>query len=75
MTQQLKSQGFSMGGLQSLCNDCKLAINDQKDEAIKEAMGKVCDTCKKVKAHVPELMELRQHMHDMNEQLPSDKVA
>ena len=75
MTQQLKTKSFSLDELQSLCDDCKLAINEQKDEAIQVAMRKVCDTCKQVKAHVPELMELRKQMHDMNEQLSSDKVA
>jgi uncharacterized protein Yka (UPF0111/DUF47 family) len=63
-----------MDELQRLCDDCKLAINDQQDEAIKQAMQKVCDNCKKVKAHVPELVELRKHIHEMNERL-SDKVA
>ena len=75
MSQQLKAESFSLDELQSLCDDCKVAINEQKDEAIKQAMEKVCDTCKQVKTHVPELMELRKQIHDMNEQLSSDKVA
>ena len=75
MSQQLKAESFSMDTLQSLCDDCAVAIDEQKDEAIKLAMEKVCATCKQVKAHVPELMELRKNIHDMNEQLSSDKVA
>ena len=75
MNRQLKAESFSLDTLQSLCDDCKLAINEQKDEAIQVAMRKVCDTCRKVKDHVPELVELRRHIHDMNEQLSSDKVA
>ena len=75
MTRSLKAESFSLDELQSLCDDCKLAINEQKDKSIQVAMRKVCDTCKKVKAHVPELMELRKYIHDMNEQLSPDKVA
>lgn len=74
MTQQFKAAGFTQDELQSLCNDCKQAINEQKDEAIKQAMEKVCDKCKTVKAHVPELMELRKNIHEMQEKL-SDEVA
>ena len=75
MTQQLKAESFSLNELDSLCDDCSVAISEQKDEAIQVAMRKVCDTCKQVKAHVPELMELRKNIHDMNEQLSSDQVA
>jgi ribosome-binding protein aMBF1 (putative translation factor) len=76
MTQQSKAkiQNFSLAELQQLCDDCQLAINEQLDAAIKQAMLKVCHTCKQVKAHVPELMELRRHIHDMNERL-SDTAA
>jgi ribosome-binding protein aMBF1 (putative translation factor) len=70
MTQQAKVQSFSLEQLQQLCDDCKLAINEQQDAAIKQAMLKVCDSCRQVKAHVPELMELRRHIHEMNEKLP-----
>lgn len=74
MTQQSKFKNFSLDELQRLCDDCKLAINDQQDASIKQTMLKVCDACKQVKAHVPELMELRRHIHDMNERL-SDTAA
>jgi hypothetical protein len=49
-------------------------MDEQQDADIKQAMVKVCDACRQVKAHVPELIELRRHLHEMNEHLP-DHVA
>ena len=74
MTQQHAPHSFSLDELQQLCDECKLAINEQPDATIKQAMEKVCDSCKKVKSHVPELMKLRKHIHEMSEKV-SDDVA
>jgi NAD-dependent SIR2 family protein deacetylase len=74
MIQQSKARALSAAELQRLCDECKLAMDEQQDADIKQAMVKVCDACRQVKAHVPELIELRRHLHEMNEHLP-DHVA
>jgi hypothetical protein len=46
--------------LQTLCDECKDAINAQSPGALKNAMQDACEKCKSVRELVPELMELRQ---------------
>ncbi len=72
MTQQHQRHSYSLDELQRLCDECKLAINQQPDVTIRQAMVTVCDRCKKVKSHVPELVKLRKHIHEMNEKLADD---
>lgn len=74
MIQQSKAKALSAAELQRLCDECRLAIDEQQDADVKQAMVTVCDACRQVKAHMPELIELRRHLHEMNEQLP-DPVA
>ena len=59
MSQLTSADSAKLAELQSLCDDCKDAIESQSDRELKNAMQQACDRCKSVRHLMPDLMELR----------------
>ena len=66
---------FSPEELQRKCDECKVAIASEDDLRIRQAMERVCDHCKVVREHLPELAELRRHIHEMNEKADKHSIV
>ena len=66
---------FTADELQRKCDECKAAIASQDDLRIRRAMERVCDHCKVVREHLPELAELRRHIHEMNEKADKHSIV
>ena len=50
-----KNVVLDLNALQSVCNECMSAINDQQDEMIQQSMRKVCESCMEVRDRLPQL--------------------
>ncbi len=46
--------------LDKACAECQHALETQNDETLREAMQKVCDACRPIRALLPDLLELQQ---------------
>ena len=53
--------------LDRVCSECKQAIEDEQDPVTKQVMRDVCEKCRKVRASITELEELRKSIHEMDE--------
>ncbi len=69
MSELSPQDNMLLESLQDLCDECKLAIREQNDEALKASMTDVCDRCQVVRQSIPELMALRHKVEDFNARL------
>ncbi len=69
MSELTPQDNMLLESLQDLCDDCKAAIRDQDDEALRASMTDVCERCQVVRHSIPELMALRHKAEDLNTRL------
>lgn len=70
-----QAEAPSLAELDRLCHECRESIAAQPHGVLKESMEEACVKCKKVRAHLPDLLALRKHLHEMTEKFPDDEVA